>query len=57
MASYKDSQLKVRFQLEEDLVRVVWEPTDRVLTGNGKYDAVFSEKAAYEVPIGESPPH
>ena len=54
VASYKDSRLKVRFQLEEDLVRVLWESTDRVLTDNGKYDAVFSEKAAYEVPIGES---
>lgn len=56
VASYKDSRLKVRFQMEEDLVRVVWESTDRVLTDNGKYDAVFSEKAAYEVPIGESVP-
>lgn len=35
-------------------MRVLWESTDRVLTDNGKYDAVFSEKAAYEVPIGES---
>ena len=56
VASYKDSRLKVRFQLEKDLVRVVWESTDRVLTDNGKYDAVFSEKVAYEVPIGESEP-
>ena len=57
VASYKGSRLKVRFQMEEDLVRVVWESTDRVLTDNGKYDAVFSEKAAYEVPIGENAPH
>ena len=56
MASYKDRRSKVRFQLEEDLVRVVWESTDRVLTEDGMYDAVFSEKAAYEVPIGESAP-
>lgn len=51
VASYKDSRSKVRFQLEEDQVRVVWESTDRILTDNGKYDAVFSEKAVYEVSI------
>lgn len=56
VASYKDSRSKVRFQLEEDLVRVVWESTDRVLNEDGMYDAVFSEKAAYEVPIGEGAP-
>lgn len=56
VASCKDSRSKVRFQLEEDLVRVVWESTDRILTNNGKYNAVFSEKAVYAVPIGESAP-
>lgn len=33
-----------------------WESTDRILTNNGKYNAVFSEKAVYAVPIGESAP-
>ena len=37
-------------------MRVVWESTDRVLTEDGMYDAVFSEKVAYEVPIGERAP-
>ena len=47
VASYPDSWSKVRFYLEEDGVRVAWESTDRVLTDDGKYGAVFSEKAAY----------
>lgn len=56
VASYPDSRLKIRFYLEEELVRVVWESTDRVLTDEGKYRAVFSEKAVYEVPIWERAP-
>lgn len=51
IATYKDSMLKARFVLADDSIKVVWESTDRILTSEGKYQAVFSEKAAYVIPI------
>ena len=51
IATYNDSALKARFILDDDSIKVVWESTDRVLTSEGKYQAVFSEKAAYEISI------
>lgn len=51
IATYNDSALKARFILDDDSIKVVWESTDRVLTSEGKYQAVFSEKAAYEIAI------
>ena len=43
--------LKARFILDDDSIKVVWESTDRVLTSEGKYQAVFSEKVVYEISI------
>ena len=54
IATYKDSMLKARFILDDDSIKVVWESTDRVLTSEGKYQSVFSEKAAYEIPVDTS---
>ena len=51
IATYKDSMLKARFILDDDSIKVVWESTDRVLTSEGKYQSVFSEKVTYEVPV------
>lgn len=51
IATYKDSMLKARFIWDNDSIKVVWESTDRVLTSEGKYQAVFSEKVAYEISI------
>ena len=51
VASYQDSRLKTRFCLEESGVRVAWESTGKILTSDGKYLPVFSEKAVYEVPF------
>ena len=51
IAAYSDSQLKARFYLAENQVRAAWESTDRVLTEAGKYQSVFSEKIAYEIPL------
>ena len=54
IATYNDSMLKARFILDDDSIKVVWESTDRVLTSEGKYQAVFSEKAAYDITIDTS---
>ena len=54
IAAYKDSMLKARFILDDDSIKVVWESTDRILTSEGKYQAVFSEKVTYEISIDTS---
>ena len=42
---------KICTYLAENQVRAAWESTDRVLTEAGKYQSVFSEKIAYEIPL------
>lgn len=55
VAAYNDSMVKARFVLGDDQIRVAWESTDRVINSNGKYEAVFSENAAYEIPVSSDP--
>lgn len=51
ITEYNDSRTKARFILGDDSIQVIWESTDRILTSEGKYQSVFSEKVTYEVSL------
>lgn len=55
IAGYHDGRKKARFILDGDFIKVVWESTDRVLTSEGTYQSVFSEKVSYEIPLSGAP--